>query len=168
MGLALVELGKNEKGTISIKKGISFLIQGNNCHSILLNNLKASENYSIHHIQDEQIKDELRIKVKKSNKILWMKEREEKLIQITEMKSFINDLIKKDDISVNEQKLEHLTCLNEMMEEKSSSNCNNFEVPEYMCCKITFVNLATHIISRLKLSIGVDERTNNNSRWYML
>jgi len=132
-GVALIEIGKNAPTSDNIKEGIVLLT-------------KSVEMYNASEQPDNQITKELTDKLKKGKKILWLKEKEREFNENSETKMLIKKLIKNDK---SQNKNDQDKMLNEILDmiKLNEKSFQDLEVPEYMCCKITFELMKEPIIT---------------------
>ena len=86
---------------------------------------------------------ELQMKYKKGKKILWLAEKEVKFEKQNALRKYINNLISVDGEADVNTKNEMLSELNKIFDNENDK-LKNYEIPEYMCCKITFVNILNY------------------------
>ncbi len=87
---------------------------------------------------DKEIIHEISTKLNKAKKLKWLKEKQETDKKNDNTLAFLNSLINKDQSISSSQKKEKLALVKEFANEKSNIK-NASEVPETLCCKITFV-----------------------------
>jgi len=122
-GVALVELGRMDfRKSDRINQGIEALN-----HSLDIVKKQS----------DKEVIKEISSKLNKAKKMKWLKEKEEAKQKNTKTMAYLNSLISKDQSLSKDDKKDKLALIEEFANEKSHKNKIS-EVPEVLCCKITF------------------------------
>lgn len=87
---------------------------------------------------DKEIIQEISVKLNKAKKLKWLKEKEQSDQKKNSTLAFLNSLVNKDQSISSSQKKEKLALIQEFTDEQNHTKSSS-EVPETLCCKITFV-----------------------------
>jgi len=131
-GVALVELGRMDFQTSDrINQGIEALH-----HSLDIVRTRS----------DKEVIKEISTKLNKAKKMKWLKEKEESKQKNTKTLAYLSSLIYKDQSLSKDQRKDQLALIEEFAHEKNNKNKIS-EVPEVLCCKITFEMIETPALS---------------------
>lgn len=84
--------------------------------------------------------EDLSAKLARAKKIEWLMTKEKTLTEINDTTSYLKDLIAKDKKTDGDKKKEMLGIL-ELCKQEREKEYTVTEVPDYLNCKITFVNM---------------------------